>query len=47
MSIGLWILIIIGGAAGAISTLYIVISLFAVIFYKLFRKIGQGISMFN
>lgn len=47
MSIGLWILIIIGGAAGLISTLYIVFSLFAVIFYKMFRKIRHGISMFN
>lgn len=47
MNIGLWILIIIGGAAGLVSTLYIMVSLFAVIFYKLFRKVRHGISMFN
>lgn len=47
MSIGLWIITIIGGIVGIASTLYIVFSLFAVFFYKLYRKIGKGISMFN
>lgn len=46
MSIGMWIFVIIGGAAGLTSTLYILISMFAVIFYKLFRKVRYGISMF-
>ena len=47
MSIGLWILVIVGGAAGFISTMYIMVSLFVVIFYKLFRKIKPGVSMFE
>ncbi len=47
MSIGMWILIIVGGAAGLLSTMYILVSLFAVIFHKLFRKIRHGISMFD
>lgn len=47
MNIGMWVLIIIGGAAGLISTLYILVSLFAVIFYKLYRKVKHGISMFQ
>lgn len=47
MSIGLWILVIIGGAAGFISTMYIMVSLFAVIIYKVIRKIRHGISMFE
>ena len=47
MNIGLWIIIIIGGVAGFVSTMYIVISLIAVIFYKVFRKIRQGISIFK
>lgn len=47
MSIGLWVLVIIGGAAGFISTMYIMVSLFAVIFYKVFRRIRHGISMFE
>lgn len=34
MNILMWILIFIGGATGALSTLYLVVSLFAVIFYK-------------
>ena len=47
MNIGLWIIIIIGGVAGFVSTMYIVISLIAVICYKVFRKIRHGISIFN
>ncbi len=47
MSIGLWVLVIVGGAAGFISTMYIMVSLFVVIFYKLFRKIKHGVSMFE
>lgn len=47
MSIGMWILVIIGGAAGFLSTMYILVSLFAVIFHKLYRKIRHGISMFE
>ncbi len=47
MSIGLWLIVIIGGIAGFFSTMYIVVSLFAVIFYKVFRRIRYGISPFN
>ncbi len=47
MNIGMIILIIIGGASGALSTLYIVISLFGTLGYKIFRKIKYGISLFN
>lgn len=47
MSIGLWLMIIIGGAAGLLSTLYIVVSIFAVIFYKVFRKMKYHISMYD
>lgn len=47
MSVGMWILVVIGGAAGLFSTLYILVSLFAVIFYKLFRRVKHGISLFD
>lgn len=47
MSIGLWVLVAIGGAAGFLSTMYILVSLFAVIFYKIFRRVRYGISMFD
>lgn len=47
MSVGLWILVVIGGAVGFLSTMYILVSLFAVIFHKLFRKVKHGISMFD
>lgn len=47
MNIGTIILIIIGGACGIFSTLYIVFSLFGVIGYKIYRKIRHGISLYN
>jgi hypothetical protein len=47
MNIFLWILVFIGGTTGALSTLYIVISLFATIFYKIYRKVKYNISFFK
>ncbi|MCI8530404.1 MAG: hypothetical protein HFH82_14875 [Lachnospiraceae bacterium] len=47
MNLGMLILIIIGGASGALSTLYIIVSLFGTIGYKFFRKIKYGTSLFN
>ncbi|MGN0168956.1 MAG: hypothetical protein ACI4AB_13040 [Acetatifactor sp.] len=47
MSIGMWLMIIIGGAAGLLSTLYIVVSIFAVIFYKIYRKMRYHISLYD
>lgn len=47
MNILLWILVFIGGAVGALSTLYIVISLFAMIFYKLYRKFRHHIPLYD
>ncbi len=47
MNIGLWILVFIGGATGALSTLYLLVSLFAVIFYKVYRKIKYHTSLYD
>lgn len=47
MNILLWILIFIGGAAGGLSTLYIVVSLFAVIFYKIYRAVRYHVSIYD
>ncbi len=47
MNILLWILIFIGGAVGALSTLYIVASLFAVIFYKIYRAVRYHASIYD
>ncbi len=41
------ILIVIGGAAGGLSTLYIIFSLFGTLGYKIFRKMKDGTSLFN
>ena len=37
----------IGGACGVLSCLYMVLSLIAVLFYKFFRRIRFGISLFD
>lgn len=47
MNIGLWIIIILGGAVGILSTLYCVVSLIAVLIYKVYRKIVHKIPMYN
>lgn len=47
MNIFMWILIFIGGATGALSTLYIIVSLFAVIFYKIYRKVKYHTSIYD
>lgn len=47
MNIGLWILVFIGGVTGALSTLYLLVSLFAVIFYKVYRKIKYHTSLYD
>lgn len=47
MNIGVLLLVIVGGSAGALSTLYIVFSLFGTLGFKIFRKIKYGTSLFN
>ena len=41
------VVIFIGGACGVLSCLYMVLSLIAVLFYKFFRRICFGISLFD
>ena len=45
MNIGILLIAIIGGAAGLLSTVYLVISLPAVLVWKIFRRITKGIPM--
>lgn len=45
MNIGTFIIAIIGGAAGLISTLYLLISLPAVIVWKIYRRFRYGYSL--
>lgn len=47
MKILMWLLIIFGGGVGLFSTLYIVVSLFGVIGFKIFRKIKYGMSLYD
>ena len=42
MNIGLILLMIIGGAVGVFSTLYILDSLHATIIFKIIRKVSHG-----
>jgi len=45
--IGIWLLVIFGGAVGVLSTLYLFFGMPAMIIYKLYRKIKYNISMFD
>lgn len=47
MSFGIIIIMILGAGLAIATTGYLCISIFAVIGYKLFRKVKYGISMFN
>lgn len=47
MNIGILLIAIIGGAAGLLSTAYLVISLPAVLVWKVYRKVTKGISLMN
>ncbi len=47
MNIGLLILIVIGGAAGGLSTIYIAVSLFGTLGFKIYRKIRYGMSLYQ
>lgn len=47
MKLLMWLLIIFGGGIGLFSTLYIVVSLFGVIGFKIFRKIKYGMSLYD
>lgn len=43
----MWIVIIFGGGIGLLSCLYMVVSLFAVIGFKIYRKIKYGYSLYQ
>lgn len=47
ISIGLWLIIIVGGLSGILSSLYVVVSLFGTLGYKIYRKCKFGISLYN
>lgn len=47
ISIGLWVIIIIGGLSGIISSLYIVVSLLGTLGYKIYRKFRFGLSLYD
>lgn len=47
MNIGVLLLIAVGGSAGGLSTLYLLISLFGTLGYKIFRKVKYGTSLYN
>jgi len=47
MNILLTIIMIVGGAAGLLSTVYIVVSLFGTLGFKIYRRIFKGISLYK
>lgn len=47
MDILIWIVIIIGGGTGLLSSLYIVVSMLAMIGYKIYRKFKYHASLYD
>ena len=47
MNIAYLLIIIVGCLIGLLSTLYLIVSMIGVIFYKIYRKIKFNISLFN
>lgn len=47
MNIGMLIICVIGGLAGALSTAYLLISLPIILVWKLYRRIKFGYSMYQ
>ncbi len=45
MNIGILLIAVVGGVAGALSTVYLTISLPAVIIWKIYRRIHLGIPV--
>ncbi|RZT00527.1 hypothetical protein [Cuneatibacter caecimuris] len=46
-NIAIWIVTIVGGLAGLLSTLYLTVSLFVVLGQKIYRKIKFHASMYD
>lgn len=47
MNILIWILMIIGGAAGLVSTLYLLVSMPVIFGWKVYRSIKYRIGLFD
>ena len=47
MNIGMILLMIVGAGVAILTTGYLVVSIFAVIGYKIMRKIKYGTSLYN
>lgn len=47
MSIGMLIICIIGGLAGALSTAYLIVSFPAIIVWKIYRRFKFGYTLFE
>lgn len=43
----LYIVAFLGGGLGVITTLYMIVSLFGVLFQKIYRKVKYGTSLFD
>ena len=47
MNIGVWIMIIVGGTAGVLSTLYLFLSMPVILVWKIYRKFRYHISLYD
>lgn len=47
MNIGILLLIIVGGVAGGLSTIYLIVAFAGTLGYKILRKIKYGASLYD
>lgn len=47
LNIGIWMITIVGGVIGALSTAYCFFSMPVVIVWKLYRRVRFGVSVFD
>lgn len=47
MNIGILLLVILGGAAGVLSTLYLIVSMIGTLIYKIYRSLRYHTSLYS
>ncbi|MCI5873306.1 MAG: hypothetical protein PUJ55_11330 [Clostridiales bacterium] len=47
MDIIIWIMIIVGGVAGLLSTVYLVLAMPAIFIWKIYRKVKYHIALYD
>lgn len=47
MNIGILLLVILGGSAGVLSTLYLIVAMIGILIYKIYRSLRYHVSLYS